>query len=73
MADLDSLEQVIAHVFATTTLLLYYEIARDLFPGTPVHGLSSAQDEMVTMRLDRMIRVTKNRLLPPPASPPDHG
>ena len=37
--------QLLAHVFAASVGLLYYEVARDLFPGSPVHGTPTTMPE----------------------------
>ena len=66
MADGNAVtNELIAHAFAASAWLLYYEVARDLFPGVQVHALSPTQDQAVTNRVYGLIAVAKNKLLPP--------
>lgn len=64
-------EQWFAALFGTLYWLLYHQVSRDLFPDTPIVSLSPQQDGLVTARVDALIRVGAQRILPPPAAAPD--
>jgi len=64
-------EQFMAHLFGALYWLLYHRVSRDLFPDTPVHALSVAQDQAVSTRTGAMIRNGAKQLLPPPPEAPD--
>jgi hypothetical protein len=64
-------DQWFAHLFGTLYWLLYHQVSRDVFPETPIVSLSPQQDALVTGRVDSLIRVGAQRILPPPPAAPD--
>lgn len=69
-----AVEQWFAHLFGVPYWLLYHQVARDVFPGTPIVSLSPQQDAVITGRVDGLIRVGAQRILPqPPPAPDDRG
>lgn len=56
----------LAHLFGALYGILAHQVAADLFPGTRLSTLSTAQDGMVTARTDALIRFGAERILPKP-------
>lgn len=65
------IEQWFAHLFGALYWLLYHQVARDVFPDAPIVSLSPQQDSVVTGRVDALIRVGAQRILPQPPPAPD--
>jgi len=64
-------DQWFAHLFGTLYWLLYHQVSRDVFPDTPIVSLSPQQDGLITGRVDALIRVGAQRILPQPPPAPD--
>jgi hypothetical protein len=64
-------EQWFAHLFGVLYWQLYHQVARDVFPNSSIVSLSPQEDGIVTGRVDALIRVGAQRVLPPPPAAPD--
>lgn len=54
-------DDLLLRLYGAAYWLLYHDVARDLFPGTPVYLLSPEQDRRVAVRAGGLIQLVLSR------------